>query len=224
MSRRQFHLLPDTTVARIRTNRSTRRVMLASGCTAMLAVAVLAASTWLGAHSRERLAAAQKEGAPVIRLEQEVAALRTVEKDLAKALTLQRTLGNTIPANGVIRAVAGTLPKGALIKSITLEYQNVQGVNRKQRKGAKESKEAAPPRALVCVVEGIALDDRDVGAIVDGLGRLSVLSKVTLESSRSYEFRGKNAREYKVSFVADLEKRWKLPEVASAVDAGESTP
>jgi hypothetical protein len=47
---------------------------------------------------------------------------------------------------------------------------------------------------------------------------------VTLESSRSYEFRGKNAREYKVSFVADLEKRWKLPEVASVVDAGESTP
>ena len=223
MSRRQFHLLPDTTVARIRTNRSTRRVMLASGCTAMLAVAVLAASTWLGAHSRERLAAAQKEGAPVIRLEQEVAALRTVEKDLAKALTLQRTLGNTIPANGVIRAVAGTLPKGALIKSITIEYQNVQGTNRKQRKGAKES-DAPTARSLVCVIEGIALDDRDVGAIVDGLGRLPAMSKVTLESSRSYEFRGKNAREYKITFNADLERRWKLPQVASAPGSGEEKP
>lgn len=224
MSRRQFHLLPDSAVARIRANRATRRIMISSGCIAMLSVAVLAASTWLDVHSRNRLAAAQKEGAPVIRIEQEVAALRTVEKDLAKSLLLQRTLGNTIPANGVIRAVAGTLPKGALIKNISLEYQNVQGVNRKQRKGVKESSEAAPPRSLVCVIEGIALDDRDVGAIVDGLGQLPVLSKVTLESSRSYEFRGKNAREYKVSFVADLEKRWKLPEVASAVDDGESKP
>jgi len=224
MSRRQFHVLPASTVARIRLGRATRGIVFTSGLIAGLAVVVLGASTWLDAHSRAQLAAAQKEGAPVIRIEQEVDALRAVERQIVRSLTLQRSLVNTIPANGVVRAVSESLPRGALIKSITLEYQNVQGVNRKQRKGAKESKEAAPPRALVCVVEGIALDDRDVGAIVDGLGRLPVLSKVTLESSRSYEFRGKNAREYKVSFVADLEKRWKLPEVASAVDAGESTP
>jgi hypothetical protein len=123
----------------------------------------------------------------------------------------------------VIRAVSDALPKGALIKSITIEYQNVQGTNRKQRKGAKET-DAATPRSLVCVIEGIALDDRDVGAIVDGLGKLPSLSKVSLESSRSYEFRGKNAREYKVSFVADLEKRWRLPEIAVVAEAGESKP
>jgi UDP-N-acetylmuramyl pentapeptide synthase len=60
--------------------------------------------------------------------------------------------------------------------------------------------------------------------IVDGLGKLPSLSKVSLESSRSYEFRGKNAREYKVSFVADLEKRWRLPEIAVVAEAGESKP
>ena len=53
---------------------------------------------------------------------------------------------------------------------------------------------------------------------------LMSLSKVSLESSRSYEFRGKNAREYKVSFVADLEKRWRLPEIAVVAEAGESKP
>ena len=140
-----------------------------------------------------------------------------------RSLALQRSLGNTIPANGVIRAVSDALPTGALIKSIAIEYQNVQGTNRKQRKGAKET-DAATPRSLVCVIEGIALDDRDVGAIVDGLGKLPSLSKVSLESSRSYEFRGKNAREYKVSFVADLEKRWRLPGIAVAAEAGESKP
>lgn len=223
MSRRQFHLLPAATVARVRANRATRGVVFSSGCIATLAVVVLGLSTWLDTYSRAKLAAAQKEGAPVIQIEQEVNALRSVEQQLGKSLALQRSLGNTIPANGVIRAVSDTLPKGALIKSITLEYQNVQGTNRRQRKGSKEA-ENTNPRLLVCVIEGIALDDRDVGAIVDGLGKLPSLSKVSLESSRSYEFRGKNAREYKVSFVADLEKRWRLPEIAVAAEAGESKP
>ena len=223
MSRRQFHLLPAATVARVRANRATRGVVFSSGCIATLAVVVLGLSTWLDTYSRAKLAAAQKEGAPVIQIEQEVNALRSVEQQLGKSLALQRSLGNTIPANGVIRAVSDTLPKGALIKSITLEYQNVQGTNRRQRKGSKEA-ENTNPRSLVCVIEGIALDDRDVGAIVDGLSKLPSLSKVSLESSRSYEFRGKNAREYKVSFVADLEKRWRLPEIAVAAEAGESKP
>jgi hypothetical protein len=223
MSRRQFHVLPASTVARIRLGRATRGIVFTSGLIAGLAVVVLGASTWLDAHSRAQLAAAQKEGAPVIRIEQEVDALRAVERQIVRSLTLQRSLVNTIPANGVVRAVSESLPRGALIKSITLEYQNVQGTNRKQRKGAKES-DAATARSLVCVIEGIALDDRDVGAIVDGLGRLPALSKVTLESSRSYEFRGKNAREYKVSFVADLEKRWKLPQITAVVESGDTKP
>ena len=223
MSRRQFHVLPASTVARLRLGRATRGIVFTSGLIAGLAVVVLGASTWLDAHSRAQLAAAQKEGAPVIRIEQEVDALRAVERQIVRSLTLQRSLVNTIPANGVVRAVSESLPRGALIKSITLEYQNVQGTNRKQRKGAKES-DAATARSLVCVIEGIALDDRDVGAIVDGLGRLPALSKVTLESSRSYEFRGKNAREYKVSFVADLEKRWKLPQITAVVESGDTKP
>ena len=223
MSRRQFHVLPASTVARIRLGRATRGIVFTSGLIAGLAVVVLGASTWLDAHSRAQLAAAQKEGAPVIRIEQEVDALRAVERQIVRSLTQQRSLVNPIPANGVVRAVSESLPRGALIKSITLEYQNVQGTNRKQRKGAKES-DAATARSLVCVIEGIALDDRDVGAIVDGLGRLPALSKVTLESSRSYEFRGKNAREYKVSFVADLEKRWKLPQITAVVESGDTKP
>ncbi|MEY3143655.1 MAG: hypothetical protein RLY21_2148 [Planctomycetota bacterium] len=223
MSRRQFHLLPTATVTRVRANRATRGIVFSSGCIAAVAVVVLGLSTWLDAFSRAKLAAAQKEGAPVLQIEQEVGALRSVERQLVRSLALQRTLGNTIPANGVIRAVSDTLPEGALIKSITLEYQNVQGTNRKQRKGTKEV-ENANPRSLVCVIEGIALDDRDVGAIVDGLSKLPSLSKVSLESSRSYEFRGKNAREYKVSFIADLEKRWRLPEIATVTESGESKP
>lgn len=223
MSSRLFRMIPLGTENRIRSNRASRAVVAAAGVVAGVSVAVLAGATWIDVQSRAQLALSQKEGAPVLRIEQEIDALRAVETQLGKSLALQRSLGVTIQANGVIRAVADALPKGALIKSITLDYQNVQGSNRKQRKGAKEPENGAP-RVLSCVIEGIAADDSDVGAIVDGLGKLKALSKVTLESSRSYEFRGKNAREYKVTFVADLEKRWKLPQIVSATETREAKP
>ena len=50
------------------------------------------------------------------------------------------------------------------------------------------------------------------------------LTRVTLESSRTYEFRGKNAREFKVTFAADLDRRWKLPQITTVTEAGENKP
>jgi hypothetical protein len=41
------------------------------------------------------------------------------------------------------------------------------------------------------------------------------VSRVALESSRSREFMGRQVREFRVTFAVDLEKRWKLPEVAA---------
>jgi hypothetical protein len=224
MSNRLFCLVPQANVDRIRNLRASRRISFSAAGVATVAIAILGGSTWLDFRSREMLATAQKEGAPVIKIEQELAALRADEAELAKSLALQRSLGVTLPANGVVRAVADSLPEGALVRSLSLEFQNVQGSTRRQRRGASKDNDAASARSLHCVIEGIAADDSDVGALVEGLSRLPSFSKVTLESSRSYEFRGKNAREYKITFNADLERRWKMPQVASAPGSGEEKP
>lgn len=229
MSNRLFQLVPQSNLDRVRNLRGSRCLTGISASIAAVAVACLAGSTWLDMHSRGMLASAMETGAPVIKIEQEVDALRTVDTELTKALTLQRSLGVSIPANGVVRAVADVLPEGAMIRSISLDFQNVQGSARRQRRTAGKDSDTAAPRVLACVIEGIAADDADVGALVDGLARLPSFSRVNLESSRSYEFRGRNAREYKITFHADLERRWRLPQLASvsvaaAEISGEEKP
>lgn len=223
MSTRLFRLVPPASDARIRGRRASRVMTVAAAAIAGLSAALIGGATWLDGESREQLAKAQKEGAPVIRIEQELAALKKVDEQLAAALTLQRSLATTIPAHSLIRAVSETLPKGAIIRSMSLEYRNVQGSTRKQRRAGNET-EAQQARTLVCVVEGIASDDRDVGAFVEGLSGVKPLTRVTLESSRTYEFRGKNAREFKVTFAADLDRRWKLPQITTVTEAGENKP
>jgi len=220
MRQRGFHLLPDAILLRVRTDRASRRVVGIAGAIAGVTVGLVAFATWVDARSRTILAAAQLEGAPVIQIEQEIEAYRETELRLIASLERQRAVGNAIPAHGVIQAVAESLPPGAVVKRLSIRYENVQGSNKRVRRNAKEA--ASPPRALVCELEGIALDDAGVNAIVQGLERLQALSKVTLESSRSLQFRGKSAREYKVTFVADLERRWKLPVIAEASPTGGS--
>ena len=56
------------------------------------------------------------------------------------------------------------------------------------------------------------------------LAALAPMSQVSLESSRSREFRGANAREFRIHFTVDLDRRWKLPEVAAAAAEAGGTP
>ncbi len=214
MKHRTFHLLPEPIVTRVRAQRASRRVVGVSAAIAVATVGLVGFATWVEARSRSILSAAQREGAPVIAIEQEIEAYRQTELQLLAALERQRAVGNAIPAHGVIQAVAGSLPPGAVVKRLVIRYENVQGSNKRVRRNAKEAE--TPPRTLVCELEGIALDDAGVNAIVQGLERLESLSKVRLESSRSYLFREKSAREFKVTFSADLERRWRLPVVAVA--------
>jgi len=92
----------------------------------------------------------------------------------------------------------------------------VQGTNKKIRRTARDER---TPRELRGEIAGLALDEADVGRIIDSLSALAPMSQVSLESSRSREFRGRGAREFRIQFRVDLEKRWKLPEVVASVPA-----
>ena len=116
-----------------------------------------------------------------------------------------------------MRAVAASLPAGALLEKIDLDYANVQGTAKKIRRAGREE---PAPRELRGEISGIAANESDVGKLVDGLAALTPMSHVSLESSRSREFRGKNAREFRIHFKVDLDRRWKLPEVAGAGTGG----
>jgi hypothetical protein len=202
---------------RVAGRRISRRVQFAALTVGAIAVAFAAAARTIDARSAAQLAAARDSSGPVIVLEQELASLRAEQAAIVAQLETQRSLVVAIPASAVVRAVAASLPAGALLEKIDLDYANVQGTAKKIRRVGREE---PAPRELRGEIAGIAANESDVGKLVDGLAALAPMSQVSLESSRSREFRGKSAREFRIHFKVDLDRRWKLPEVAGAETEG----
>jgi len=220
MSMHGVNLVPDRIAGRVRGGRASRRVLAASALLGATAIGLTGVARWTDARSSAQLAAARETSAPVIALEEEIAGLRAERAALERRVETQREVGVSIPASAVVRAVAASLPTGAMLERIDLDYANVQGTNKKIRRAGKGED---PQRELRGEIAGIAANESDVGRIIDSLTALAPMSQVSLESSRSREFRGRGAREFRIQFKVDLEKRWRLPEVASA-DEGKVAP
>jgi hypothetical protein len=219
MSRVGFDLLPSSTRERVLRGRASRRVHGASIAIAAVAAGLFVGARWLDGHSARQLAAARETGAPVVALEEEIRRLDGERRKIAESLDLQRAVGVAIPASALVRGIAGALPKGSMLESIDLEYANVQGAARKTRRAPKDE---AAPREVRGEIAGIAPGESDVGALVDALEALAPLSRVSLESSRSREFEGRSVREFRVTFRIDLERRWKLPALATGATGADS--
>jgi hypothetical protein len=216
MSHGEINLVPAVVERRVRTGRASRRVLAAAAIVGIAALGVAGVARWTDIRSSAQLAAAREASAPVIALEAEIAALREQRAAISAQVETQREVGIAIPANAVVRAIAESLPKGTLLERIDLDYANVQGTNKKIRRTARDER---APRELRGEIAGLAANESDVGRIVDSLAALAPMSQVSLESSRSREFRGRGAREFRIQFKIDLERRWKLPEVVASADA-----
>jgi hypothetical protein len=217
----EVNLVPPRISARIARGRASRRVLAGAGLMAALAIGIAAFARWTDTRSQATLAVARASSAPVIALEEEIAELLREARRIESSVELQRSIGVAIPASGLVRAIAQALPAGSVLERIGLEYANVQGSAKKVRRPSKEEESV---RELRGEIAGIAMNEADVGRIVDGLAALAPIGQVSLESSRSREFQGSNAREFRIRFTVDLERRWRQPEIASASAATEDKP
>lgn len=212
MSHAGFDLLPPSVRERVLCGRASRRVRMSAACIAALAGLLFVGTRWLESRSERLLADARATGAPVVELEEEIRRLDAERRAIAASLDLQRAIGVPIPASALIRGIAAAMPRGSLLESVELEYANVQGTARKSRRASRED---AQPREIRGEIAGVAPSEADVGALVDALEALAPIARVGLESSRSREFEGHAAREFRVTFRIDLERRWRLPSIVT---------
>ncbi len=213
MTSSTFNLLPKITRARVAAETASRRLFIAAGVMFVLAVALIVFGGWIERRFADVLAKANEAGAPVVELETEIRTLEQERLAIAMSLDVQRALGVSIPASSLMSAIAHALPAGSVLDRVEFEYANVQGTARKSRRVQKDT---VDPRALLGEIAGIASSESQVGVIIDALEALAPLSRVNLESSKSLEFHGKNAREFRITFRVELEKRWKLPAIVVA--------
>jgi len=210
-------LLPAEVRTRIQRGRLTRRLMFAAIGVTTLMLATVGAADWVHRHSARVLREARQTAAGAVAIEAEMRQLELQRKVANDLLEQQRSLAVTVPASGLIHAVSSALPAGSLLETIELKFLHIQGEPRKGRRAVRTERD---PREMQGEIAGLAASDADVGTIVDALAKVAPISNVSLESSRSREFRGKSAREFRITFRVDLERRWRMPTLSA--DAASS--
>jgi len=203
-----FNLIPIQIEDRVASRRSSRFVYGVALVLAACGITVAMFASHMETRSAALLAQAKESGAPVVALEAEIMQLRAESAAIDMRLEQQQAVGVAIPASGLATAVAESLSNGATLERLELSYEHVQGEQRKLRRASKDARE---PRVLRGVVAGIALNDQDIARVVERIGALAPIATVGLESSKSRVFRGKNVREFRLTFTVDLEKPWKWP-------------
>ena len=80
------------------------------------------------------------------------------------------------------------------------------------------------PRELNGELSGFAINDQDVAQLVANIEDLALFDDVNLDFSRTRSVRGRNAREFRVSFSADLDFRYEVidPEQTLSAHTGRA--
>ena len=184
----------------------------------------------MGTHShlvrdlaRQRLRAAQKEADIALSAEARAEQLRLNLEDTRQFIDRYDVIALPLDLSRVVATLVNILPQSATLERITLDGGVSRGNVSARARAAGES-EGPRPRVLNGELTGFALSDQDVAQIVTELERLGLFEHVSLDYSRTRAVRGRNAREFRISFRADLDVRYEVSELPQSAAGHSETP
>ncbi|MHC4717883.1 MAG: PilN domain-containing protein [Planctomycetota bacterium] len=208
----QIDLLPDSIRAR-----SQAGVVAGRYVAAMLIAVVLLGLT--ATHSRlmldlarDRLRVAEGQADIVLAAEAKGAKLRRSLDRERDYIQRYEQIALPLEISRVIATIINELPDSATLDRIDL-HAGTRKRNRTARGRGATKPEGPLPRALTGELSGFAATDQDVAAIVANLEELGLFSQVSLDFSRTRAVRERTAREFRISFRADLDVRYDIQDL-----------
>jgi hypothetical protein len=212
MTQRQVDLLPDAIRAR-----SQAGVVAGRYVAALLIAVVLLGLT--ATHSRlmldlarDRLEVAEDQADIVLSAEAKAAQLRRSLNDTRDYIRRYERIALPLEISRVIATIVNKLPASATIDRIDVRA-GVRQRNRSTRSRGALRPDDPLPRALTGELSGFAATDHDVAQIVANLEALELFDEVHLDFSRTRTVRERNAREFRISFRADLDVRYEVEDL-----------
>jgi hypothetical protein len=209
MNHGQIDLLPEAIRARSQAG------VVAGRYVASLLIAVVLLGL-MATHSRLMLELARDR----LRVAEEQADMVLAAE--AKAVQLRRSLDRThgyiqryervalpLEVSRVIATIINELPDSTTLDRIDLRAGTRQN-SRNARDSASVRREAPQERTLIGELTGFAVSDEDVASIVANLEAMELFDQVSIDFSRTRTVREKSAREFRVSFGADLDVRYAI--------------
>jgi hypothetical protein len=212
MTQRPIDLLPDAIRAR-----SQAGVVAGRYVAALLIGVVLLGLT--ATHSRlmldlarDRLRVAEEQADIVLAAEAKAAHLRRSLNETRDYIRRYEQIALPLEISRVVATVINELPASATIDRIDLQAGARQRTRTTRGRGSVRSDDPLP-RVLKAELSGFAATDQDVAEIVSNLEGIGLFEQVSLDFSRTRSVRERNAREFRISFRADLDVRYEVKDL-----------
>ncbi|MHC4220090.1 MAG: PilN domain-containing protein [Planctomycetota bacterium] len=214
MTQGQIDLLPDAIRAR-----SQAGIVAGRYVAAMLIAVVLLGLT--ATHSRlmldlarDRLRVAEGQADIVLAAEAKAAQLRRSLDETRNYIHRYERIALPIEISRVIATIINELPASATLDRIDL-HAGVRQRNRNARGRGGPRSDDSLPRTLTGELSGFAATDQDVAGVVANLEGLGLFDQVSLDFSRTRTVRERTARDFRISFRADLDVRYEVEDLIS---------
>lgn len=219
MTQHSIDLLPDQIRARSRAG-----VVAGWYIGAIMAVVVLVAVT--ATHARIRLSyahdqlhEAEQRASLVVADEAQASRLRAQLRETRQFIERYEHTALPLDMSQVLATVVNDLPVNVTLDRIDL-VAGVRRTGRSARSRGAGDETGPRPRVLTGELRGFAATDADVAEIVARLESRALYEHVSLDFSRTRVVRERGAREFRISFLIDLDVPYRVVE-APQLQAGE---
>ncbi len=191
-----MNLLPEQYVERSKNKARSSRVAIAIIIT-LCAVATVATHSRLAMNSAvEHLVIAQSRANSALELEVDATSLELRKAKLESFINRYNNEKITFAMGDLVATVTNLLPTSMTIEDFSLDI--VQ---------AEEGKHISGRLA------GFASSDESIASLVSSLHKKEPFGEVSMDFSKSRTVRGMRAREFRVSFLINLENDWELSQM-----------
>jgi hypothetical protein len=188
-----MNLLPEQYVERSKNKARSSRVAIAIIVT-LCAVATVATHSRLAMNSSvEHLVIAQSRANSALELEVDATSLELRKANLESFINRYNNEKITFAMGDLVATITNLLPTSMTIEDLSLDI--VQTEEGKRISGR---------------LAGFASSDESIASLVSSLHEKEPFGEVSMDFSKSRTVRGKRAREFRVSFLINLENEWDL--------------
>jgi hypothetical protein len=209
MKQRPIDLLPDAIRARSQAGVVAGRYV----ATLLIAVVLLGLTA---THSRlmldlarQRLKVAEEQADIVLAAEAKAAQMRRSLNETREFIRRYERIALPLEVGRVLATVINELPSSATLDRIDL-YAGTRQKNRTTRGRGSVRPDSPAPRVMTGELSGFAASDQDIAQLVANLEALGLFREVSLDFSRTRTVRERAAREFRISFRADLDVRYEV--------------
>ena len=221
MKQHQINLITPKMLDRTRAGRRTRRIL--GTCVALVAGMLLTAT-----HARLQLEQARTSNETTtiladraLGLEQSLADIDARMSDVHSFMDEYREVAIPLDATRLIATLTRSLPPSITLVELELNYDD--GTNSRRHVEGDER----GPRRMVGEIAGIASSDADIATLVQLIASRDPFTEVNLDYSRSRTVRNLPARDFRLSFIVNMDHAFEVAPTAVTADAstaGEQHP